>query len=204
MRQLFRPFLRINSTGLRSYLSPIPNSKGSFSKSSRRPRSISCAKSDRPAPIRVPARSVQRVAEYPGAFASHTREELIENTRKVLYPAIKKALTEPIAPDERTLEGEWQTVTPPWLAWTGHETIDAVPTMQTGKNIFLVTGDPARNKELCLPGGGSATIRIVLPAAWNTLMAERGYAPLDSYKLTSDLKPDTPRQKVRGDRRWRF
>ena len=58
--------------------------------------------------------------------------------------------------------------------------------MQTGKNIFLVTGDPARNKELCLPGGGSATIRIVLPAAWNTLMAERGYAPLDSYKLTSD------------------
>ena len=148
--------------------------------------------------------SVQRVAEYPGAFASHTREELIENTRKVLYPAIKKALTEPIAPEERTLEGEWQTVTPPWLAWTGHETIDAVPTMQTGKNIFLVTGDPARNKELCLPGGGSATIRIVLPAAWNTLMAERGYAPLDSYKLTSDLKPDTPRQKVRGDRRWRF
>ena len=233
--------------------------------------------------------SVQRVAEYPGAFASHTREELIENTRKVLYPAIKKALTEPIAPDERTLGGEWQsdglptvppteelvaeflrfpdlsadhklgaippamrdvtvrhvamigarayanywgnpgsafdpqtcplaqhekriaceegarqTVTPPWLAWTGHETIDAVPTMQTGKNIFLVTGDPARNKELCLPGGGSATIRIVLPAAWNTLMAERGYAPLDSYKLTSDLKPDTPRQKVRGDRRWRF
>ena len=30
--------------------------------------------------------SVQRVAEYPGAFASHTREELIENTRKVPVP----------------------------------------------------------------------------------------------------------------------
>ena len=37
-----------------------PDLKGSFSKSSRRPRSISCAKSDRPAPIRVPARSVRR------------------------------------------------------------------------------------------------------------------------------------------------
>ena len=107
----------------------------------------------------------------------------------------------PLAQHEKRIareEGARQTVTPPWLAWTGHETIDAVPTMQTGKNIFLVTGDPARNKEQCLPGGGSATIRIVLPAAWNMLMAERGYAPLDSYKLTSDLKPDTPRQKVRG------
>ena len=70
--------------------------------------------------------------------------------------------------------------------------------MKTGKNIFLVTGDPARNKEQCLPGGGSATIKIVLPAAWDTLMAERGYAPLDSFRLTSDLKPDSPRPKVRG------
>ncbi|MBE6366577.1 MAG: hypothetical protein E7052_01540 [Lentisphaerae bacterium] len=36
---------------------------------------------------------VPRVAEYPGAFASHTREELLQNTRKVLYPQIIKALT---------------------------------------------------------------------------------------------------------------
>ena len=34
-----------------------------------------------------------RVAEYPGAFASHTREELLENTRKVLWPQVKSALT---------------------------------------------------------------------------------------------------------------
>ena len=34
-----------------------------------------------------------RVAEYPGAFASHTREELLENTRKVLWPQVKAALT---------------------------------------------------------------------------------------------------------------
>ena len=31
-----------------------------------------------------------RIAEYPGAFASHTREELLENTRKVLWPQVKK------------------------------------------------------------------------------------------------------------------
>ena len=35
-----------------------------------------------------------RVAEYPGAFASHAREELLENTRKVLWPQIKAALTD--------------------------------------------------------------------------------------------------------------
>lgn len=107
----------------------------------------------------------------------------------------------PLAQHERRIareEGAKATATPPWLAWTGLKSIETVPTMQTGKNIFLVTGDPARNKEQCLPGGGSATIKIVLPAAWDTLMAERGYAPLDSFRLTSDLKPDSPRPKVRG------
>lgn len=34
-----------------------------------------------------------RVAEYPGAFASHTREELLANTRKVLWPQVKSGLT---------------------------------------------------------------------------------------------------------------
>ena len=33
-----------------------------------------------------------RVAEYPGAFASHTREELLANTRKVLWPQVKAGL----------------------------------------------------------------------------------------------------------------
>lgn len=80
-------------------------------------------------------------------------------------------------------------------AWTGLQTMETVPTMQEGKNVFLVTGDVARNKELCLPGGGSATVKIVLPKDWNRLMAERGYAPLESFKLKSDLKPDVPRPK---------
>ena len=56
--------------------------------------------------------------------------------------------------------------------------------MQQGKSAFLVTGDPSRNKELCVPGGGFATIKIVLPKDWNRLMAERGYAPLSSFFLS--------------------
>jgi len=43
---------------------------------------------------------VLRVAEYPGAFSSHTHEELLDNTRQVLWPRIVEALTRPIAGEE--------------------------------------------------------------------------------------------------------
>ena len=51
------------------------------------------------------------VAEYPGAFASHTREELLTNTRKVLWPQVKAGLTgkappHPSAVNERREGGE--------------------------------------------------------------------------------------------------
>ena len=41
-----------------------------------------------------------RVAVYPGAFATHTHEELIHNTREVLWPRIVEALTTPLVPEE--------------------------------------------------------------------------------------------------------
>ncbi|MBR7096301.1 MAG: hypothetical protein IKC78_00845 [Alistipes sp.] len=41
-----------------------------------------------------------RVAEYPGAFASHKTDELIKNTREILFPQIVKALTTPITAEE--------------------------------------------------------------------------------------------------------
>lgn len=44
---------------------------------------------------------VMRIAQYPGAFATHTEEELIKNTDEVLWPQIVEALTKPITPDER-------------------------------------------------------------------------------------------------------
>ncbi len=80
-------------------------------------------------------------------------------------------------------EGAVKTATPPWLAWTGVEGMETVPAMASGKSAFLVTGDPSRNKELCIPGGGFATVEIRLPKAWDELMAERGYAPLDTFRL---------------------
>lgn len=41
-----------------------------------------------------------RSATYPGAFAAHSREELLQNTREVLWPQIITALTEPITDAE--------------------------------------------------------------------------------------------------------
>ena len=45
---------------------------------------------------------VMRVAQYPGAFATHTAEELIKNTRDILWPQIVEALTKPISEEERS------------------------------------------------------------------------------------------------------
>lgn len=95
-------------------------------------------------------------------------------------------------------ESAKETSTPPWLEWTGVKTMKTVETMRKGKNVFLVTGDAARNKEMCLPGGGSATIKINLPRAWDELMARRGYEPLSEFKLKTNLKPDAPRERVKG------
>ena len=94
-------------------------------------------------------------------------------------------------------EGAQETETPPWFTWTGLARIETVPAMAEGKSAFLVTGDAARNKELCVPGGGFATVRITLPKAWDKLMAERGYAPLDTFRIASNMKPDAPRKRVK-------
>lgn len=45
---------------------------------------------------------VMRVAQYPGAFATQTADELIKNTREILWPQIVEALTRPISEEERS------------------------------------------------------------------------------------------------------
>ena len=54
---------------------------------------------------------VLRVAVYPGAFASHTEEQLIKNTREVTWPQIVKALTTPISQDEYSVTQSVQGIT---------------------------------------------------------------------------------------------
>ena len=43
---------------------------------------------------------VLRTAEYPGAFAAHSTDELIKNTRETVYPQVVKALTSEITQTE--------------------------------------------------------------------------------------------------------
>lgn len=43
---------------------------------------------------------VQRTAVYPGAFSAHTNDELIKNTREILWKQIVDGLTKPIAQNE--------------------------------------------------------------------------------------------------------
>ena len=92
----------------------------------------------------------------------------------------------PLSAHERRIasqEGAADTATPPWLAWTGLERMETVPAMAPGRSAVLVTGDPSRNKVLTVPGGAFATVKIRLPRDWDALMAERGYAPLSSFRV---------------------
>ena len=74
------------------------------------------------------------------------------------------------------------TPTPEWYASDEPQML-TIPTMVKGETAFLITGDPSRNKIQTLPGGAMSTAVIELPAAWDDLMAEKGYEPLRSFYL---------------------
>src|SRR5690606_30228016 len=65
-----------------------------------------------------------RAATYPGAFAAHSREELLQNTREVLWPQIVKALTEPITEAETAERRKAETGDPKDRVFAG--TLDGV------------------------------------------------------------------------------
>lgn len=58
-----------------------------------------------------------------------------------------------------------------------------IPTMEKGATAFLITGDASRNKVQTMPGGGFSTVSIDLPAAWDSLMAAKGYPALSEMYL---------------------
>lgn len=124
-------------------------------------------------------------------------DALIENSRR---PAYERALANYYAnPGSRkdggehsfnqylshiiSTEGGEETSTPAWYD-TQASTMTTVPTMQKGQTAFLITGDASRNKVQTMPGGGFSTIHIDLPAAWDLLMAAKGYPVLQDMYLT--------------------
>lgn len=83
----------------------------------------------------------------------------------------------------RRTEGAAMTIKPEWHDSPDHS-IETIPTMQKGMTQFLVTGDAARNKVQTMPGGGYSTVKIELPHNWDELMSERGYRPLDEFRIS--------------------
>ena len=126
-------------------------------------------------------------------------QELINTARRPLYErAFANYYANPgsrIDPDKfpfssyekriaRTEEAEL-TETPVWYSQIEGmpEKIVTIPTMKEHMTAFLITGDSARNKIQIMPGGGYATVRIVLPDNWDELMKEKGYAPIGNYYM---------------------
>ena len=85
----------------------------------------------------------------------------------------------------RRTEGATQTITPEWYD-SPNATIETIPTMQKGMTQFLITGDAARNKVQTMTGGGYSTVKIELPHNWDELMSERGYRPLEEFRISKD------------------
>ena len=69
--------------------------------------------------------------------------------------------------------------------------IKQTPSLKTlsGKTI-AITGDASRNKAICVPGGGMASVKIELPAAWDKLMQAKGYEPLKKFHLQTTFQPE--------------
>ena len=90
----------------------------------------------------------------------------------------------------RRTEGATMTPTAPWRDFPDAEQL-TIPVMKAGMTDFLITGDAARNKIQTLPGaglgGGSATVKIEVPANWDELMSERGYKPLADFNLHGEV-----------------
>ena len=100
-------------------------------------------------------------------------------------------------------EGAKTTPAPPWLAWTGKEKMDTVPVMTAGKTALIITGDPSRNKTMCVPGGGFVSVKIELPKNWDKLMEAAGYPPLKDFYLESSLSPSARPQQFHHYRKSR-
>ena len=124
-------------------------------------------------------------------------DALIENSRRSAY---ERALANYYAnPGSRKDGGEHsfnqylshiirsergkETSTPAWYD-TQAKTMTTIPTMQKGQTAFLITGDTSRNKVQTMPGGGFSTVRIDLPAAWDSLMEAKGYPALKDMYLS--------------------
>ena len=119
--------------------------------------------------------AVARVAVYPGAFASHSTDELLENTRNVLWPRIREALTVPVAGSERRSPEIHAHANPEAVVFSGG--IDEVNSyfseMGWSDGLPVVPPTMDRINEFLRYGGLEADTPVaVLPVAYRNTLAE--------------------------------
>lgn len=117
---------------------------------------------------------VARVAKYPGAFASDSEETLVANTRNILWPQIKEALTKPIDDAERMSSGRLPTEDSRQTVYSG--TIDDINRyfneMNWGDGLPIVPPTMERIDEFLKFGGVSYDTQIAtLPIAHRSTLA---------------------------------
>lgn len=118
--------------------------------------------------------AIARVAKYPGAFAADSEETLIANTRNVLWPQIKEALTRPLEESERVVPDNLPTDDCRRIVYSG--TLDDVnryfSEMNQGDGLPVVPPTLARVDEFLKFGGVSADTPVaVLPIAHRRTLA---------------------------------
>ena len=125
---------------------------------------------------------VPRVAVYPGAFSAHSRDELVKNTREILWPQIVAALTEKFSPEE--LKQAEKTQAENGIVYSGNldevnqyfarngwtDGLPVIPPTQARVNEFLKYTDRSADEVIAEipPTYRKATVRLV---AVNGVMA---------------------------------
>lgn len=118
--------------------------------------------------------AVARVAKYPGAFASDSEETLIANTRNILWPQIKEALTKPLEDSERVSPDRLPAADSRQTVYSG--TIDDINRhfneMNWGDGLPIVPPTMERINEFLKFGGVSYDTPIAtLPIAHRNTLA---------------------------------
>ena len=111
---------------------------------------------------------VLRVAVYPGAFASHTEEQLKQNTREVLWPQILEALLTPITQEEIEENQQLEPADPQEPVFSG--TIDEVNEFSDGMPIIPPTLDRVQEFMKYTDYRWNRTIAVLSPSYRSTLV----------------------------------
>lgn len=142
--------------------------------------------------------AVLRTAECPGAFATHTEQQLIDKTRNVTWPQILAGLTTPITQAEidaaknadhgdlrdDVFWGDIHKIDSFFVSMQWSDGLPFVPPTYEEANRYLEYCDYAWHETVVvMPGGAHSIAAVEVPTKWDSIMASKGYLSLESMYL---------------------